>query len=112
MVLCSAAVDVDAGDGRRDEPEKRASPRIISSERETITAGQERAGEHPGDGGHHQDETTPSSRPQYLLRKMTSPCFPSLSRSDVAGPSARAIVRSYPIAPWCPGPLGQPAAAL
>ncbi len=92
MVLCSAAVDVDAGDGRLGEPEKRASPWISSSQREAITAGQERAGEHPGDGGHHHDETTPTPRPLYLLRKTTSPCFPSLSRSDVAGSPARAIV--------------------
>src|SRR5262245_53271837 len=71
-----------------------ASPRISSSQRETITAGQERPGEHPGDGGHHQDETTP--RPLYILRKTTSPCFPSLSRNDVAGPPTRAIVCPYP----------------
>src|SRR5262247_2063948 len=37
-------------------------------------------------------------RPLYLLRKTTSPCFPSLSRSDVAGPPARAIVCPYPAA--------------
>ena len=76
MILCSAAVDVDAGDNCRGEPEKRAIPRISSRQREAITAGQEHAGERPGDGGHHQHETTPSPRPLYSLCKTTSPCFP------------------------------------
>ncbi len=38
----------------------------------------------------------PERAPLCLLRKRTSPCSPSLSRSDVAGPPARAIVCPYP----------------
>src|SRR5215831_3107916 len=108
MVLCSAAVDVDAGDGRRGEPEKRASPRISSSQRETITAGQERA----GDGSHHRDKTTSSPRPLYLLRKTTSRA--SLRSPVVMSPSRRrgrssARIQRRAMVSRAPG---QPAAAL
>ena len=47
-----------------------------------------------------EDETTLSPRPLCLPRKTTSPCSPSLSRSD--GEGDRLPVSS--VAPWCPGP--------